>query len=175
MTGPGMANLEDFIVTVEGLLSSGECQALIDTFDARVKRAVVEGGEVHESRTCSQIRLEGVNDTLDSAAVSAVQTYRRQHPNARVTGIVPYVFLKYELGQFYKQHVDSFPDKPRLLTISIALNDDFEGGEWAWFDRKIVKRFKTGDAVLFPSNFMFPHEILPVTKGTRYALITWFT
>ena len=30
-----------------------------------------------------------------------------------------------------------------------------------------------GSAVCFPSNFTFPHEILPVTKGTRYALVTW--
>jgi predicted 2-oxoglutarate/Fe(II)-dependent dioxygenase YbiX len=27
--------------------------------------------------------------------------------------------------------------------------------------------------VLFPSSFMFPHEILEVTSGTRYAVVTW--
>ena len=31
-----------------------------------------------------------------------------------------------------------------------------------------------GDAIMFPSNFMYPHEIMPVTKGTRYSAITWF-
>ena len=28
--------------------------------------------------------------------------------------------------------------------------------------------------VMFPSTFMYPHEVMPVTKGTRYSIITWF-
>ena len=35
-------------------------------------------------------------------------------------------------------------------------------------------KLKKGDAIMFPSNFMYPHEIMPVTQGTRYSIITWF-
>ena len=28
---------------------------------------------------------------------------------------------------------------------------------------------------VFPSNFLYPHEIKPVTKGTRYSVIVWFS
>lgn len=84
-----------------------------------------------------------------------------------------YEILKYEVGNFYRQHTDSFNTMPRKLSCSIALNDDYEGGEFGFFDNTIKIKAKKGSAILFPSNFMFPHEINPVTKGTRYSIITW--
>ena len=30
-----------------------------------------------------------------------------------------------------------------------------------------------GDIIIFPSNFMYPHKVEPVTKGTRYSYISW--
>ena len=30
-----------------------------------------------------------------------------------------------------------------------------------------------GDIIVFPSNFMYPHKVEPVTKGTRYSYISW--
>ena len=37
------------------------------------------------------------------------------------------------------------------------------------------KEYKTskGSAIVFPSNFMFPHEVKEVTKGERWSIITW--
>mgnify|MGYP001213588018 CR=1 FL=1 len=34
---------------------------------------------------------------------------------------------------------------------------------------------KKGDVVIFPSNFMYPHRVEKVTKGTRYSFVTWST
>ena len=30
-----------------------------------------------------------------------------------------------------------------------------------------------GSIVFFPSNFMYPHGIQPITKGTRYSIVSW--
>ena len=30
-----------------------------------------------------------------------------------------------------------------------------------------------GSAIVFPSNFMFPHAVKKVEKGTRYSIVTW--
>ena len=43
---------------------------------------------------------------------------------------------------------------------------------------KRIKRGKQlnkdkGSAVVFPSNFMFPHEVEKVTSGVRYSIMTW--
>jgi len=60
------------------------------------------------------------------------------------------------------------------VSCSFALNDDFGGGEFAFFDRELIYNLKKGSVIMFPSNFMYPHEIMPVIKGTRYSIITWF-
>jgi predicted 2-oxoglutarate/Fe(II)-dependent dioxygenase YbiX len=85
-----------------------------------------------------------------------------------------YDLLKYTTGGFYTQHTDSFTDNPRAISCSLILNDDYEGGEFGFFDREVVYKLKKGSAITFPSNFLYPHEIMPVTSGTRYSIITWF-
>ena len=63
----------------------------------------------------------------------------------------------------------------RQLSISICLNNKYDGREFV-FDtpegRYTIPQ-NEGDAVIFPSNFMFPHSVNKVTAGTRYALIGW--
>jgi len=65
----------------------------------------------------------------------------------------------------------------RLSNRYINLNEDYEGGDLVFTDQKklIVKRssLKAGDVVFFPSNFLYPHLIEPVTNGTRYSIVSW--
>jgi predicted 2-oxoglutarate/Fe(II)-dependent dioxygenase YbiX len=73
-------------------------------------------------------------------------------------------------------HIHSMFDGNRkgIPTLSIlgAINDDYEGGELIfWESEKIV--LKAGSIMIFPSNFMYPHKVLPVTKGTRYSYVSW--
>ena len=51
------------------------------------------------------------------------------------------------------------------------LNDDYEGGNFLIAENE----YKTtkGSAIVFPSNFMFPHAVKKVEKGTRYSIVTW--
>ena len=87
--------------------------------------------------------------------------------------------LKYETNK-YKAGYDFHQDfgkgcTERHLSISICLNNDYEGGEFV-FDLSSGKHVlpqNVGDAVIFPSNFMFPHQVNKITRGTRYALIGW--
>jgi hypothetical protein len=59
-----------------------------------------------------------------------------------------------------------------ILSILTLINDDFEGGEFLMFDDREIK-FKKGDVMVFPSNFLYPHRVSNVTKGTRYTTISW--
>jgi predicted 2-oxoglutarate/Fe(II)-dependent dioxygenase YbiX len=52
------------------------------------------------------------------------------------------------------------------------LNDDFEGGDFLMFDGKKLN-LSAGDIVIFPSNFLYPHAVTTVTKGTRYSFVAW--
>ena len=60
---------------------------------------------------------------------------------------------------------------PTMTCLSI-LNEDYEGGEFIMFDDMEIK-FKTGSTVVFPSIFLYPHKVLPVTKGVRYSCVSW--
>jgi len=85
--------------------------------------------------------------------------------------------LKYTPGGKYNVHNDHYSNTFRHLSVIINLNDDYEGGDLIFTDQKEkeIKRLKLGKGsiVFFPSNFMYPHGIQPITKGTRYSIVAW--
>ena len=73
-------------------------------------------------------------------------------------------------------HIHSMFDGNRkgIPTLSIlgSLNDEYEGGELVFWESEAIE-LKTGSIMIFPSNFMYPHKVMPVTKGTRYSYVSW--
>jgi predicted 2-oxoglutarate/Fe(II)-dependent dioxygenase YbiX len=53
-----------------------------------------------------------------------------------------------------------------------ALNDNYRGGELIMFEDQIIE-LAAGDIIVFPSNFLYPHKIEPVTAGVRYSFVSW--
>ena len=84
---------------------------------------------------------------------------------------------RYSTGGFMSEHVDNihhshgqkygFPQTSLLY----FLNDNYEGGEIIIADT--IYKPKKNSAIMFPSNFMFPHSVNRVLEGTRYSIITW--
>ena len=88
-------------------------------------------------------------------------------------------FLKYSLNQTMKAHCDHIHDifdgnvkGIPILSVIGTLNDDYKGGNLVMFGDKKINT-KEGDLIIFPSLFLFPHEIKPITKGIRYSYIAW--
>ena len=91
-------------------------------------------------------------------------------------------YNQYEVGQTMAIHCDHIyslftteSDKKAkgipVLSIIGVLNDDYEGGELMFHDKEYET--KTGDVIIFPSSFLYPHMVKPVTKGTRYSFVSW--
>ena len=103
--------------------------------------------------------------------------YKAKFPKMTSTKINQIDLLKYGVGGKYEVHTDNFTTTPRHLSIIINLNEDYEGGDLIFTDQKEkeTKRLKLekGSIVFFPSNFMYPHSIQPITKGTRYSIVAW--
>ena len=59
-----------------------------------------------------------------------------------------------------------------VLSIVGALNEDYEGGEFIMWETEKIE-LPQGSIMIFPSNFMYPHKVMPVTKGTRYSYVSW--
>ena len=102
---------------------------------------------------------------------------------------------RYKKGEFYHFHRDgngdhlSVFDEPdnkfkhgyvRKLSMTVLLNENYEGGEFQFSNYRNQKCMihtpefnKTGSIIIFPS--YVEHRVLPVTKGTSYSLVFWFT
>ena len=103
--------------------------------------------------------------------------YKAKFPKMTSSKINQIDLLKYSSGGKYEIHTDNYTTSPRHLSIIINLNDGYEGGDLIFTDQKEkeIKRLKLGKGsiVFFPSNFMYPHGIQPITKGTRYSIVAW--
>jgi PKHD-type hydroxylase len=111
-----------------------------------------------------------------------------------ITGAESMQITRYKKGGFYFFHKDGKGDhlsayvEPenefihghvRKLSMTVLLNDNYEGGEFQFATLTKEKceihtpEFnKTGSIIVFPSSM--EHRVAPVTKGTRYSLVTWF-
>lgn len=90
-------------------------------------------------------------------------------------------FIKYPTGSKMEKHCDHihslFDGEHKgipILTVIGILNEDFEGGELVFFDDYTLK-VNTGDLVIFPSVFLFPHRVEEIKKGSRFSFISWST
>ena len=103
--------------------------------------------------------------------------YKAKFPKIMSSKINQIDLLKYYPGGKYEIHTDHSTTANRALSVIINLNDGYEGGDLIFTDQKEkeIKRLKLGKGsiVFFPSNFMYPHGIQPITKGTRYSIVAW--
>ena len=100
---------------------------------------------------------------------------------------------RYKKGGFYSFHADGMGDHMstynnptnafmhghvRKLSMSVILNDNFEGGafEFASYGKEECNitpvEASAGSVIVFPSSM--DHRVAPVTKGTRYSVVCWF-
>jgi predicted 2-oxoglutarate/Fe(II)-dependent dioxygenase YbiX len=184
------SNLNDYIVVVKNALTDSLCDLVTNEFKNSDEwlDTIVGRGEINKNiRNCQtisisyphivdknkKVRLE-IDEYIFASASKCIQEYNLKFPHCKIEEDSGYELLKYPEGCFYIEHTDSFKARPRAVSCSFILNDDFEGGEFAFFNKEFKYKLDKGDAIMFPSNFMYPHEVMPVTKGTRYSIITWF-
>ncbi len=183
--------LFEYIVILNEVISTETCKEIISEFDnSNLWQAGNIGGKGDvnaQIRNCDAMNISEeivINENsekrkeLDAKIFEAVSKclrfYNGMYWNLQVRQDTGYILLRYKKDGFYIEHVDHFPEYQRTLTMSLILNDDFEGGDFAFFNKEYIIKPKAGQAIIFPSNFMFPHGVMPVTGGTRYSLVTWF-
>ena len=85
--------------------------------------------------------------------------------------------LKYENSGFYTWHVDHFATIPRTMSCILLLNNDYEGGNLCFRNPdgsgEWEVEVKPNRMIIWPSNFLYPHTVKPVTRGTRYSVVAW--
>lgn len=79
-----------------------------------------------------------------------------------------YRILKYKKGDYIHPHSDW--DNFTHASVTFNLNDDYEGGEFVFFNGKHVVKLGKGDAIIFPADCFWVHEVKPILSGERYSI-----
>ena len=108
-----------------------------------------------------------------------VDDYIKTHTKIIPQNFTPFRMNHYSKGGFMKNHIDNIHHSHGQqygyphVTALIFLQTADEGGEIVFCDGEYIPEQTKGSGVVFPSNFMFSHEVKKVIKGDRYSLMTW--
>ena len=60
------------------------------------------------------------------------------------------------------------------MALIIALNSDYDGGEFNFPFQNFKTKLKQGEVIIFPAAHTHPHEVSSPENGTlRYTINTW--
>jgi PKHD-type hydroxylase len=181
-------NEELNILELKGEVPSDVCKKIIDVVKDW-KEGTVETPD-RESKGEHNIRKSDIFWSYDQWIFDYIWKYMdvfNEITGLRydISGVESIQITKYEKGDYYNFHFDGkgshknvVYEKVRKISMTIQLNEDYEGGEFkvAWCDEgKLLTETlgkSEGTIILFPS--ILEHCITPVTSGTRYSLVAWF-
>jgi predicted 2-oxoglutarate/Fe(II)-dependent dioxygenase YbiX len=187
--------LKDFVKVFDKPIKDSTCESMVKFVETKT---FIDAG-ILVANTANSIQNKKIRDTqqfapsmfsnsmtevhwanfLTTMMLNAKNSYCRELriKDFPCRGDVDVAFLKYGEGGHYKIHVDDAPEVPRTLSMIFLLNDDYEGGELTLYDPESNPLFslpvKKNQLIVWPSNFMFPHGVAPVKKGTRYSIVSW--
>jgi len=81
--------------------------------------------------------------------------------------------LKYGEGGHLPAHQDQGVST-RVLSSVMYLNDDYEGGDIEFSQSGVRISPEAGSIIFFPSNFLYVHEVHPISSGFRYSMPHWY-
>ena len=114
---------------------------------------------------------------IKQSILKVVDKYSGDHERFSCVHHTDFRINKYGVGGFMSKHCDNIHHShgqnygyPQC-TILLFINDDFKGGDFFVAENK--HNPAKGSALIFPSNFMFPHKVKKVTKGERWSIVSW--
>jgi len=81
--------------------------------------------------------------------------------------------LRYDKAGHLPAHQDQGVSS-RVLSTVTYLNDNYRGGEIEFVNSKVKIKPEAGSIIFFPSNFLYVHEVYPITEGSRYSMPHWY-
>ena len=153
-----------------------------DGEEAQVWTSDNEDGFYSDTRKCDAWNLEPEDISFCEKFSNIIKRVNADKWKMDLKGEfeAPLQFLHYhEPGHHFDWHHDVMVDidfnlvglRKITMVYCLSKSSDYEGGEFYLIDDIID--LKKGDIIIFPSNFMYPHKVEPVTKGIRYSYISW--
>ena len=155
--------ISDLKYRINSLVPKNICQKIIEVFE--------KYPELNEQE--SSYKFKTKKHEIDN--FSCLNLSRIENPNEDISYALneakKYIFI---MITNYVLHIKCKKISPTfnnfLINRTDNLNEDYEGGEFRFFDGQIKESFKTGDAMIFPAEPIWIHGTEPITKGIRYSI-----
>ena len=171
----------------QNIVSDNLCDKLIDYSDNQkpLQPSTYSTSSGKSDRSKERVKMddgwfrkgEKFYDDIRQSFQEVIRKYQEKHPDFVCQRHTDFRLNKYSYGGFMSRHVANIHHShgqeygyPQVSAL-LFLNDDYKGGQLKISD--ITYNTKKGSAIIFPSNFMFPHEVNLITEGTRYSIVTW--
>jgi predicted 2-oxoglutarate/Fe(II)-dependent dioxygenase YbiX len=114
---------------------------------------------------------------LSFVFTKTIEDYQKKFSLNGIFKVIDIQILKYQKGGHYKFHVDHGLKTPRTYSCIFFVNEDYEGGDlmfrYPGSDKTTKIEKKQNRLIVWPSDFLFPHTVTPVTEGERYSVVAW--
>ena len=160
--------LSEDIILID-FMSRDMCENMISLAE-KEKFHVLEGDKV----PAQELRLKriGLWEDLERHWISTVRDIVYKHWNpCHLYGLRDAFIIKYEMD---KQRELRLHNDASLVTGSVKLNDDYEGGILEFPRQGVSNRdVPVGKCILFPGQVTHGHTSTELQSGTKYSLTIW--
>lgn len=183
--------ITDLKFHINKLVPKEVCKYFINVYENNSKYECLESSYKHETKKNEQDNFKCINLTtlaMENKNFIEPLEIAKKYINIMITNYVLNIqknicstfdslhiknsfnirILKYEKGQCIKDHTDI--EGTVRASCTLNLNEDYEGGEFRFFNGRIKHSFKTGDAMIFPAEPIWIHGTEPIIKGVRYSI-----
>tara|TARA_B100001029_G_C14868179_1_gene342986 strand:+ start:75 stop:692 length:618 start_codon:yes stop_codon:yes gene_type:complete len=180
--------LTDLIYLKRNFLSKEQCDIIINEYET----SPLPSGQEHCPQAFTNIDTYSTFTTKDSQIGTEsffiihktiehiineyhdyLDTFNSFHAMRRSSMLHPhkYRLMKYEKGAWIHPHIDHGDGIYGSCTIN--LNDDYEGGDFAFWGGKHKVKLGIGDVMIWPADYFWVHQVEEITEGTRYSANTF--
>ena len=179
-----MINLIDMILIIDDVIGDDECELLISEFEKN-KPIKESSREINSSKIQEtdanflvlnpKTKTHQIANDKTNIMVGHYKNYIEKLDYFDTHGFISnlsfsdrYRIIKYDIGQSFHDHVD----KSHFIfgSCSLALNDDYEGGDYRFFRGHHKVKLKKGQGMIWPADTFFVHGVDEITKGCKYSI-----
>ena len=180
------------IFILKNVISEHDRKSLIDVIDkySGGKEEIETFNNVHKS-TCLTVDIEDstTREKIENKLDSILSDVRKRA--SKYTPCEPELYECAEMRKIHgptRFHIDGVtsdvptdteakyaPQNLRCLSVIIAINGDYKGGEFIFPHQNVQIKLKAGEAIIFPPYWTHPHGTNDVDDTFRYTITSWFT
>ena len=186
-------NLSDHIVYLKSFIDRDICLSVMNSLDnlEKDKSAPYTDGLLNDDAdTYFDPDIKYIDEVRNRIFVDGLEEYAKKirafnwsYYDTKSFHCSEMIIRRYNEGSEFKYHHDDiigeiFPHwflrRQNILTCNFYFSDanDYDGGDLVF---TCGEKFHPtmGDIIIFPSNWMFYHEVQKITKGKRYSGTVW--